>query len=42
MLWIVYDSLKEKEERNEENKYFNFNSFFSLFLELVKMGNNLV
>ena len=33
---------EEKEERNEENKYLNFSWLFSLFLELVKMGNNFV
>ena len=43
MLWIIYDSLKEKEERNEGNKYLNFKvGFFSLFLELIEMGNNFV
>jgi hypothetical protein len=36
---------KEKEERNKENKYLKIiinNWFFSLFLELIKMGNNFV
>ena len=37
---------KEKEERrNKENKYLKKiinNWFFSLFLELIKMGNNFV